>query len=72
MNYADSEKAVIAVRYKQGVPIQELSTEYGISERTIYRWVKQYSIVDEEQFFTPKEHKLLLHRVKKLEILLLS
>ena len=54
MNYADSEKAVIAVRYKQGVPIQELSTEYGISERTIYRWVKQYSIVDEEQFFTPK------------------
>lgn len=69
MNYSDSEKAVIVAKCKQGVTVQELSTEYGISERTIYRWVKQYSIVDEAQFFTPKEHKLLLHRVEKLELL---
>lgn len=67
MNYSDSEKAVTVIKYKQGIPIQELSTEYGISERTIYRWAKQYSTVDEEQFFTPKEHKLLLRRVEKLE-----
>ena len=67
MNYSDSEKAIIVTKYKQRIPVQELSTEYGISERTIYRWVKQYSIADVEQFFTPKDHKLLLHRVGKLE-----
>lgn len=47
MNYSDSEKAVIVAKYKQGVTVQELSTEYGISERTIYRWTKQYSTVSE-------------------------
>ncbi|WP_325228401.1 IS3 family transposase [Oscillibacter sp.] len=67
MNYSDSEKVVIVTKYKQGIPVQELSTEYGISERTIYRWVKQYSTIDEELFFTPKEHRLLLRRVEKLE-----
>ena len=67
MNYSDSEKAVIVAKYKQGVPIQKLSTEYEISKRTIYRWRKQYSTVDEKKFFTLKEHKLLLHRVEKLE-----
>ena len=41
MNYSDSEKAVIVVKYKQGVPVQELSAGYGVSERTIYRWTKQ-------------------------------
>ncbi len=48
MNYSDSEKAIIVTKYKQRIPVQELSTEYGISERTIYRWVKQYSIADVE------------------------
>lgn len=67
MNYSDSKKAVIVAKCKQGVTVQELSTEYGVSERTIYRWTKQYSTVDEEQSFTPKEHKLLLRRVEKLE-----
>ena len=57
MNYSDSEKAVIVAKYKQRVPIQELSTEYGISERTIYRWRKQYSTVDEKQFFPLKERR---------------
>ena len=67
MNYSDSEKAVIVAKCKQGVTVQELSTEYGVSERTIYRWTKQYSTVHEEQFSTLKEHKLLLRRVEKLE-----
>ena len=67
MNYSDSEKAVIITKYRRGIPIQELSTEYGISERTIYRWAKHYPAVDDEQFLSPKEHKILLHRIEKLE-----
>ena len=67
MNYSDSEKAAIITKYKRGIPIQELSTEYGISERTIYRWAKHDPTVDDEQFLSSKEHKILLHRIEKLE-----
>lgn len=67
MNFTDSEKAAITTKYKRGIPIQELSAEYGISERTIYRWAKHYPTVDDEQFLSPKEYKLLLHRIEKLE-----
>ena len=48
-------------------PIQELSAKYEVSERTIYRWVKQYPIVINETTPTTKEYHQLLHRVKKLE-----
>lgn len=71
MNYSDSEKVVIVTKYKQGIPIQELSTKYGISERTIYRWAKHYPIVDDEQLPVPKEYRFLLHRIENLKILLL-
>ena len=67
MNFTDSEKAAITTKYKRGIPIQELSAEYGISERTIYRWAKHYPTVDDEQFLSPKEYKLLLRRIDKLE-----
>ena len=72
MNYSDSEKAAITTKYKQGIAIQELSTEYGISERTIYRWAKHYPAVGDEQFLSPKEYKLLLHRIEKLENIVAS
>ncbi len=67
MTYSDQEKATIITKYKQGKPVQELCTEYGICARTIYRWAKYYPTVDNEQILSPKEYKLLLHRIEKLE-----
>ena len=64
MNFTDSEKAAITTKYKRGIPIQELSAEYGISERTIYRWAKHYPTVGDEQFLSPKEYKLCLHNYR--------
>lgn len=45
MNYSDSETLAIVAEYKQGIPVKGLSVKYEVSERTIYRWVKQYPIV---------------------------
>ncbi len=67
MNYSDSEKSAIVAEYKQGIPIKGLSIKYEISERTIYRWAKQYPIVAKETTPTVKKYNQLLHRVKKLE-----
>lgn len=67
MNYSDSEKSAIVAEYKQGIPVKGLSVKYEVSERTIYRWVKQYPIVAKETTPTVKEYDQLLHRVKKLE-----
>lgn len=66
MNYSDSEKSAIVAEYKQGIPIKGLSIKYEISERTIYRWAKQYPIVAKETTPTVKKYNQLLHRVKKL------
>lgn len=67
MNYSDSEKSAIVAEYKQGIPIKGLSIKYEISERTIYRWAKQYPIEEKETTPTVKKYNQLLHRVKKLE-----
>lgn len=67
MNYSDSEKSAIVAEYKQGIPIKGLSIKYEISERTIYRWAKQYLIVAKETTPTVKKYNQLLHGVKKLE-----
>lgn len=42
MAYTDQEKADIIALHKQRSSAQELSAEYGVCERTIYRWTKVY------------------------------
>ena len=69
MIYTDQEKTAIITQYRQGKSIQELCTEYGVCERTIYRWAKKYCgiIPGEKRTLTVKECDMLLRRVEKLE-----
>jgi len=69
MIYTDQEKTAIITQYRQGKSIQELCTEYGVCERTIYRWAKKYCVIvpGEKRTLTVKECDMLLHRVEKLE-----
>lgn len=69
MRYTNQEKADIVAQYKQGRSTQDLSAEYGVCERTIYRWAKIYCEMNpgEKQTFTAKEYDMLLRRVNKLE-----
>lgn len=69
MPYTDREKSAAIVQYKQGVSAQELSSEYGVSQRTIYRWAKLYQQVNPSgrKPLTAKEYDMLLRRVTKLE-----
>jgi putative transposase len=69
MTYTDQEKTVIITQYRQGKLIQELCAEYGVCERTIYRWAKIYCpmVSNKKRTCTVKEYDALLRRVAKLE-----
>ncbi|WP_186564150.1 helix-turn-helix domain-containing protein [Lawsonibacter celer] len=40
MTHTEQEKAAIVTQYRQGKPIQELCAERDISERTLYRLLR--------------------------------
>lgn len=69
MTYTNQEKAAIVAQYQQGTPVPKLSAEYGVCERTIYRWAKKYCAINlgEKRTLTTKECDMLLRRVTKLE-----
>ena len=69
MPYTDQEKTTAIVRYKQGVSAQKPSSEYGVSQRTIYRLAKIYKAVNpsERDSLTVKEYDMLMRWVTKPE-----
>ncbi|CAM4252130.1 Transposase [Bacillus manliponensis] len=45
-------KKMVVELYRSGQPVKELSSEYGVSEVTVYKWIKAYSpitSVDEDE-----------------------
>lgn len=45
-------KKMVVELYRSGQPVKELSSEYGVSEVTVYKWIKTYSpitSVDEDE-----------------------
>ena len=69
MVYTHQEKAGIIAQYRQGRSANDLSEEYGVCKRTIYRWAKEYRniVPNEKRTLTTKEYDMLLRRVEKLE-----
>ena len=43
--YNDDFKKTIVDLYHSGSPDKELSSEYGVSEVTIYKWVKDFTLL---------------------------
>ena len=43
--YNTEFKSMIVELYKTGHSVKELSREYGVSEVTIYKWIKQISLI---------------------------
>lgn len=44
--YSPDFKLEIVKQYRLGTAVNKLSSEYGISEVTIYKWIKLYAPVD--------------------------
>ena len=55
-SYNEEFKKTIVDLYHAGNSVKDLSSEYGVSEVTIYKWVKAFTpISSEEGSLTPKE-----------------
>lgn len=44
--YSSDFKLELVKQYRLGTAVSKLSSEYGISEVTIYKWIKLYTPVD--------------------------
>ncbi len=54
--YNEDFKRTIVELNHSGQKVKSLSSEYGVSEVTIYKWVKEFTSFGEgEQAITPKE-----------------
>jgi len=73
--FNDDFRKMVVELYHSGQPVRGLSSEYGVSEVSIYRWIKDYTPVDpsNQDALTPKEvaeiHKENVRLKQELEIL---
>lgn len=73
--YNDDFKITMVELYHSGSSVKDLSSEYGVSEVTIYKWIKDFTPVEgaDGNELTPKEadaiQKENLRLKQELEIL---
>jgi len=48
-------KQTVVELYHSGTPVSQLSSEYGVSEVTIYKWIKLYSPIEGAEELTAAE-----------------
>ncbi|PGY09912.1 hypothetical protein COE25_15905 [Bacillus sp. AFS031507] len=55
--------------YRSGSLVKDLTSEYGVSEVTIYKWIKKFSPIDLEDgsFVTPNEIINLQKQMRRLQ-----
>ena len=71
--YNQEFKQTIVELYRSGTSVSQLSSEYGVSEVTIYKWIKHIPQLKEQQGLTAPEiaeiQKENLRLKQELEIL---
>ena len=53
--YNQEFKQTIVELHRSGTPVSNLSSEYGISEVTIYKWIKTHSSIENSGGLTPSQ-----------------
>ena len=66
MAHTTQEKSTAAAKYRNGVPISEICSEFGVCKRTIYRWISDSSSKGSAGF-SLKYHKALQRKNDKQE-----
>ncbi len=55
-------KKMVVELYRSGQPVKELSSEYGVSEVTVYKWIKAYSTIT-----SVNEDEMTLEDLKRMK-----
>jgi transposase len=68
--YNEDFKQTIVDLYHSGSSARELSSEYGVSDVTIYKWVKEYTPIGPgEDSMTPREFAAMQKENLRLKLL---
>jgi transposase len=70
IRYSEEFKQQIVDLYNSGSSVSYLSSEYGISNVTIYSWIKQLSPVkvSEKEEISSKDYEKMKKRIAELEM----
>ncbi len=70
VRYSDEFKQQIVDLYRSGKPASDLNREYGVSDVTIYKWIKQLSPIalSEGAEISAKDYKAMEKRIAELEM----
>src|SRR5699024_5508289 len=68
-SYRDNILTMIVYLYKSGQSVRDLSREYGVSDVTIYAWIKKLSTIELENgsSVTPDDYIELKKQMLKLQ-----
>lgn len=60
---------MIVELYQAGTPVKDLSSEYGVSETTIYKWIKKLNPIplEDGKSFTPKDYLKLQKEIRRIQ-----
>ena len=67
--YNDDFRKMVVDLYQSGQSVRNLSSEYGVSEVTIYTWIKKFTPMDLEDgsSITPDDYVNLQKQMLKLQ-----
>lgn len=70
VRFTDEFKQQIVALYRSGQSANYLSSEYGISKISIYKWIKQLTPIEisEEKKISVKEYQAMQKHIAELEM----
>ena len=70
IRYSEEFKQQIIDLYQSGSSVSYLSSEYGVANVTIYKWIKEASPIkiSEKEEITSKEYEKMKKRIAELEM----
>lgn len=68
-NFNEDFKIMVVELYHSGSAVKDLSSEYGVSDVTIYKWIKKYAPVQLEDgsTITPDDYAKLQKQLRRLQ-----
>ncbi|WP_353949345.1 transposase [Sporolactobacillus sp. Y61] len=62
-------RQMIVELYQAGTPVKDLSSEYGVSETTIYKWIKKLNPIplEDGKSFTPEDYLKLQKEIRRIQ-----
>lgn len=70
IRYTDEFKQQLVDLYHGGSSVNYLSSDYGVTKVTIYKWIKEFSTVkvSEKEEISSKEYEKMKKRIAELEM----